>query len=200
MAEARKPRAATEEKRRRLLDAAEEIMLKEGYAAVSSRSVAAAMGINPSLVHYYFQTIDDLFVALMQRRADRNVRRMVEALESTQPLRSWWELVSDPRGTALYAELMAAANHRPALKAEVGEVAHRMRKMQIERLDTLLHEYDLDPELLPPVLVAAAMQGLAFGVVHDLSAGYDTQPEAAALAMGRLLDRLEKRRSRRGAS
>jgi AcrR family transcriptional regulator len=195
MAEARKPRAATREKRHRLLDAAEEIMLKDGYAAVSSRSVAAAMGINPSGVHYYFQTIDDLFVALMQRRAGRNLERMEAALRSPEPLRAWWTLASDPRGTALFAELMAAANHRPALKAEVGEVARRMRAMQMERLETLLDEYDVDPAVFPPVLVAAAMHGLAFGVVHDLAAGYDTQPEAAAEAMQRLLDRLEERRA-----
>ena len=44
MAQERRPRAATEEKRKRILDATEEIMLKEGYAAVSSRSVATAVG------------------------------------------------------------------------------------------------------------------------------------------------------------
>ena len=62
MAEGRRRRAATEEKRERILDATEEIMLKEGYAAVSSRSVATAVGIQAPLVHYYFSTIDDLFV------------------------------------------------------------------------------------------------------------------------------------------
>ena len=198
MAEARRTRAATEEKRRRLLAAAEEIMLEEGYAAVSSRSVATAVGINPSLVHYYFPTLDDLFVALLRRRADRNVSRMAEALLSPEPLRAWWDVASDPRGTALFAELMAAANHRPALKAEVGEVARRVREMQVERLKTLLDEYGLDPAEFPPVLVAAAMQGLAFGVVHDQAAGYDTQADAAAAAMAALVARLEKRRARRG--
>src|SRR5436190_442955 len=69
MAEGRRPRAATEEKRRRILDATEEIMLKEGYAAVSSRSVATAVGIQAPLVHYYFATLDDLFVAVLQRLA-----------------------------------------------------------------------------------------------------------------------------------
>ncbi|MET0728112.1 MAG: TetR family transcriptional regulator [Acidimicrobiales bacterium] len=89
MAEGRRPRAATEEKRRRILDAAEEIMLKDGYAAISSRSVAAAVGIQAPLVHYYFQSLDDLFVAVLQRRAGRNVELMAEALKSAEPLRAW---------------------------------------------------------------------------------------------------------------
>jgi AcrR family transcriptional regulator len=196
MAAPRRPRAATEEKRNRLLDAAEEIMLKEGYAAVTSRNVATAVGINAPLVHYYFPTIDDLFVAVLQRRAWRNVARMAQALATPEPMRAWWELASDPRGTALFVELLAAANHRPALKAEVGAVAREIRRMQLERLDALLPEYDLDPDQFSPALVAAAMQGLAFSVVQDQVAGYDTAVDEAAEAMARLVVRLEQRRAR----
>lgn len=199
MAEPARSRAASEEKRRRLLDATEEIMLEEGYAAVSSRSVAAAVGINPSLVHYYFPTLDDLFCAVLERRAGRNVGRMAEALLSPEPLRAWWALASDPRGTALLVELMAAANHRPALKVQVGELARRVRAMQTERLTTLLPEYGLDPEEFPPALVAAAMHGLAFAVVQDQVAGYDTHADLAAAAMSRLVTRLERGRARRSA-
>jgi AcrR family transcriptional regulator len=197
MAAPRRPRAATAEKRLRLLDAVEEIMLKEGYAAVSSRSVATAVGIQAPLVHYYFPTLDDLFVAVLRRRAERNVERMAEALASPEPLRAWWELASDPRGTALFVELLAAANHRPALKAEVGDVARTVRRMQIERLASVLDEYGIDPDELPPALVAAAMQGLAFSLVQDQVAGYETAHGEAAAAMAQLVARLEEGRARR---
>jgi AcrR family transcriptional regulator len=197
MAEPRRPRAATEKKRQRLLDATEEIMLSDGYAAVSSRSVAAKVGINAPLVHYYFPTIDDLFVAVLLRRAEPNVEHMAEALASPEPLRAWWDLASDTRGTALFTELMAAANHRPALKAELGVVARDFRRTQMEMLPTLLEEYGLDPDQLTPPLVAAAMQGLAFGLVQDQVAGYDTSPDEAREAMERLLDGLEARRAQK---
>jgi AcrR family transcriptional regulator len=187
-------RAAAVEKRKRILDATEEIMLKDGYAAVSSRSVATAVGIQAPLVHYYFPTLDDLFVAVLQRRAGRNVERMAEALAAPRPLRAWWDMASDPRGTALFVELLAAANHRSALKAEVGGIAREVRRMQMDALDGLLPEYGLDAELLPPPLVAAAMQGLAFSAVQDHVAGYDTHADEALAAMGRLIDRLEARR------
>jgi AcrR family transcriptional regulator len=197
MADGRRPRPATEEKRKRILDATEEIMLKEGYAAVRSRRVANAAGIQAPLVHYYFPTIDDLFVAVLRRRAERNVARMAEALASPEPLRAWWKLASDPRGTAMFVELLAAANHRPALKAEVGHIAREVRRMQMEALDTLLGEYGIDPELFPPPLVAAAVQGFAFSAVHDQVAGYDTAPGEAIAAMDRLVERLEARRAQR---
>lgn len=194
MAEARRPRAATEKKRARVLDATEEIMLEDGYAAVSSRSVAGRVGINPPLVHYYFNTLDDLFVAVLQRRAEVNVERLTAALESDEPLRSWWRLASDPRGSSLFVELIAAANHRPALRAAMGEYAREVRQMQMDKLATLLGEYDLDPEELPPALVAAAVQGLAFALVADQAAGYKTATDEAQVGMARLIDRLEERR------
>lgn len=195
MATTRRPRASTEEKRQRILDAAEEIILEQGYAAVSSRRVAARVGIQAPHLHYYFATIDDLFVAVLQRRAGRNVERMTEVLDSSEPLRTWWALASDQRGTALFVELLAAANHRPALRAEVGELARQVREMQVERLTTLLPEYGIDPKDVPPVLVAAAMQGLGFGVVTDQAAGYETRADEAAAAMDRFLAALEARRT-----
>jgi len=198
MAAPRRPRAATEEKKQRLLDATEEIMLEDGYAAVSSRRVAAAVGINAPLLHYYFPTIDDLFVAVLLRRSGRIVERMAEALASDEPLRAWWELASDPRGTALMVEMLAAANHRPVLKAEVGEIARDVRAMQVERLESLLAEYGVDRDEFPPVLVAATVQGLAFSAVQDLAAGYDTNPEDAIKAMVRFIDRLEAKRAAAG--
>jgi AcrR family transcriptional regulator len=201
MAERRRPRASTREKRTRILDATEEIMLKDGYAAVSSRSVATAVGIQAPLVHYYFATLDDLFVAVLQRRGRRNVELMAGALASPEPLRAWWALASDPRGTALFVELLAAANHRPALKVEVGRIAHEVRRMQMEALDTLLGEYGIDADQFPPAFVAATVQGLAFSAVQDHVAGYDTAPDQAIAAMDRLIDRLEARRAQvlRGA-
>jgi AcrR family transcriptional regulator len=170
-------------------------MLKEGYAAVGSRRVATAAGITPPLVHYYFATIDDLFVAVLRRRADRMVERMAAALAGAEPLRAWWTLVSDPRGTGLFVELIAAGNHRPLLKAEVAAIARDVRHMQVEALRRLLPEYGVDPETYPPVLIATAMQGVAFAAVQDLAAGFDTAPEEAIAAMGRLVDRLERQRT-----
>src|SRR3954468_21249647 len=115
MAEPRRPRAATAEKRTRLLDAAERIMLVDGYAAVTSRRVEAESGLK---LHYHFGTLDDLFVAVVRRRGESNVARLADALESPEPLRAWWKLLSEPRGNVLLVELTAAANHRPALQAE----------------------------------------------------------------------------------
>lgn len=191
MVETRRPRAGTAEKRARILDAAERIMLRDGYAAVTSRRVEAEAGIK---LHYHFGTIDDLFVAVFRRRAERNVDRMRDALTSEEPLRAWWTLASDPRGTALLVELTAAANHRAPLQAEVAELARDVRRMEMDTLASILDDYGIDPVEFPPALVAAAVQGLALVVVQDQVRGFDTAHDEAAAGMAALLDRLEARR------
>jgi AcrR family transcriptional regulator len=195
MAEPRRPRAATAEKRTRILDATEHIMLEEGYAAVTSRRVEAEAGLK---LHYHFGTLDDLFIEVFRRRAERNVERMRVALTSPEPLRTWWKLASDPRGTALLVELTAAANHRAALQAEVAKLAHDVRRLQMDALATILEEYGIDTEEFPPALVAAAVQGLALVIVEDQVRGFDTAHQDAAAAMARLIEQLERRRVVRG--
>ncbi|HEX4528118.1 MAG TPA: TetR family transcriptional regulator [Acidimicrobiia bacterium] len=194
MAEPRRPRAATTEKRSRILDAAEQIMLKDGYAAVTSRRVDAEAGIK---LHYHFGSLDDLFVAVFRRRAERSVDRLRDALESDQPLRAWWAIASDPRGTALLVELTAAANHRSPLQAEVAELARDARRLEIEALSAILEDYGIDRDEFPPSLVAAAVQGLALVVVQDEVRGFDTAHGEAKAAIERLLDRLERGRGAR---
>ncbi len=169
-------------------------MLSDGYAAVTSRRIEAEAGLK---LHYHFGTLDDLFVAVVRRRGESNVARLGEAFASSEPLRAWWRLLSEPRGNTLLVELTAAANHRPALQAEVANFAREVRRMQVESLDKILDDYEIDRETFPPQLVAAALQGLAFSMAHDKVARFETGHEEASTAMTRLVDRLETRRADR---
>src|SRR5579862_7908654 len=102
-----------------LLRAAETLMRESGYAGVTSRRLAARAGLKPQLVHYYFRTMDDLFLALFRRRAEQGLERQARALDSAQPLWTLWDLSRDQRGTALTMEFTALANHRKAIQAEL---------------------------------------------------------------------------------
>jgi len=43
-------------------------------------TIAAKAGLKPQLVHYYFRTMDDLFVEVFRRRAEENVSRVERAI------------------------------------------------------------------------------------------------------------------------
>ena len=166
-------------------------MLRDGYAAVTSRRLETETGLK---VHYHFGSIDDLFIAAVRRRGEVNLALMAEALSSAEPLRAWWRLASDRRGSRLLVEITAAANHRPTLQVEVAAFARETRRLQIEALDHLLDEYGIDRDAYPPSLVAPTIQGLAFAMAYDQAAGFDTAQDEASLAMDQLLDRLERQR------
>ncbi len=70
MTSARRIGAPDAKNRVLLLDAAEQLMLEEGYAAVTSRRLASKAGLKPQLVHYYFRTMEELFLEVFRRRAE----------------------------------------------------------------------------------------------------------------------------------
>jgi AcrR family transcriptional regulator len=144
-----------------LLDAAEQLMLAEGYAAVTARRVAAQAGLKYQLVHYYFRTMNDLFLALFRRRAEDGLERQAKALASDQPLRALWEFSTDPAGTRITMEFMGLANRNEEFKAEIGRYAEMMRAAQLEALPGILERYGraagpLSPEVLTFLLTAVS--------------------------------------------
>lgn len=53
----------TSDTRQRILDGARELFARNGITGTSIRSVAAAAGVDPALVHHYFGTKQQLFTA-----------------------------------------------------------------------------------------------------------------------------------------
>src|ERR1700733_13496668 len=88
--------AADSKTRAQLVDAAEQLLIEEGYAAVTSRRVGARAGLKPQLVHYYFRTMDDLFVEVFRRRAEENMSRVERAVGADASLRARWPTIAKP--------------------------------------------------------------------------------------------------------
>jgi AcrR family transcriptional regulator len=128
--------------RTRFVDAAEELLRDEGYLAISARRVASQAGLKTQLLYYYFRTMDDLILAVVQRINERRLQRFEEALASNDPLRAIWDLNSDPSSAALSAELTSIASHREAIRAEIVRSAQHFRRLQIEAAARLLPNRD----------------------------------------------------------
>jgi AcrR family transcriptional regulator len=178
-----------------ILDAAEAVMVEEGFGAVTSRRVAARAGMHASNVHYYFPTIDDLFVALLDRRAERSDARLAGAVADDRPLAAIWRLLSDPQGMPAIDELQGAARRRPKLRARVAEHGRASRQAQVAALRALLPEYGLQEDLLPAELVAAILQGTALLVLRQRGLEGVDDHEVAAKAATALIEHLEAQRA-----
>ena len=147
-----------------LLDAAEQLICEEGYPAVSARRLAAKAGLKPQLVHYYFRTMDDLFVAVVRRGGDRSLERLAKALASPQPLRAVWNVGNDQKTARLSVEFLALANHRKAIRAEVKRYAEQMRIVQAAALTRQfeVHGAGLGITPLTAVVLTVAAANLLF--------------------------------------
>lgn len=154
-----------------LLDAAEQLMLEEGYVAVTSRRVAERAGLKPQLVHYYFRTMDQMFIEIFRRRAVQGLEVQVRALASSQPLWALWEFGIDPAGTQLTMEFMGLANHRKALRAEIGAFAEQFRRQQVDAIAAALHRYGYEVSEVPPVVWAVFATSVTRVLVMEQALG-----------------------------
>ncbi|BBZ32615.1 TetR/AcrR family transcriptional regulator [Mycolicibacterium confluentis] len=150
-----------------LLNAAEELMRDEGYAAVTSRRVAEKAGLKPQLVHYYFRTMDDLFLELFRRRAEQLKVHQKAALNSSQPLWALWELNTDPAGTAMTMEFIALANHRKVLMTEIAKYAEVFRQETIKTLTAAMARYNVPFEEFTPTVLMVLMTGATQVLVQE---------------------------------
>lgn len=154
-----------------LLDAAEQLMLEEGYAAVTSRRLASRAGLKPQLVHYYFRTMDELFLEVFRRRAEEGLRAQARALQSPQPLWALWRFGTDPGFTRISMEFMALANHRKEMRAEIAYYAERFREEQRRVVAAALQRYGAESEDVPAVVWTVLMTSLSRFLVLEQAVG-----------------------------
>jgi AcrR family transcriptional regulator len=183
--------AADSKTRAQLLDAAEQLLLEEGYAAVTSRRVGAKAGLKPQLVHYYFRTMDDLFIEVFRRRADENLAHFERTVSSHNSLRTLWHLNADPRGAAFMTEFVALANHRKTIRTEIARYAERSRAAQLVALTAALDADGIKPDQLPPIVALLLMTGLSQVLSLERVLGVTAGHDDTVLFVQRAIDLLE---------
>ncbi|WP_102419602.1 TetR/AcrR family transcriptional regulator [Mycobacterium sp. 4858] len=154
-----------------LLDAAEQLMLDEGYAAVTSRRLANKAGLKPQLVHYYFRTMEELFLEVFRRRGEEALAVHAQLMKSPQPLWALWRFGTDPAFTRISMEFMALANHRKELRAEIAYYAERLREEERQAVTAALQRYGVAKDAMPPVVITVLMSSLSRFLVLERAIG-----------------------------
>jgi AcrR family transcriptional regulator len=81
--------------RRRIVDAAREVLLERGHAATSTRAVADEAGVRLSLVHYHFGGKQGLLLEVLQRENELLLKRQHELYAEPGPLAEKWRAACD---------------------------------------------------------------------------------------------------------
>jgi AcrR family transcriptional regulator len=129
-------RAQTEEA---FLDAAERLLVEVGYAGITTRRLAAEAGLNHGLVHYYFGSLENLLVRVLERFTERVTARQ-RAMYATPELpfiEKWRQAMrylvgADLEYEKIWLELQALAWNHPELQERVAGVNAEWRAVLTE--------------------------------------------------------------------
>ncbi|MCX2934566.1 TetR/AcrR family transcriptional regulator [Mycobacterium sp. CVI_P3] len=180
-----------------MLDAVERLMLSDGYAAVTSRRVAAEAGVNAGLVYYYFGPMDNLFVEVFRRSAARMLEQQAKALAAEQPLWALWDLIRDQTNTGMNLEFLALGNHRKIVQAEMKNFSIQFRRQQFEAMTAILGRYDIDTEQWPVEAITVLLDGAARFMGEERSYGLSLGHAQATGVVERLITEVEGQRVQR---
>ena len=159
--------------RKALLDAAETLFIEQGYASATVRQIAAKAGQKHQAIFYYFGSQEELLLALYQRAADLHEERLNVALESDDPIRGIWKVVSDPGTTVLSLEFMALANHNDMIRREIARRSKTFRKKEVDAIQQYLDRRGIKARISPS-LVSILTTALARVLVQEKALGINT--------------------------
>ncbi len=191
--------AETSKTRDVLLDCVERLMLEEGYASVSYRALAAKAEVTSSLVQYYFPTLDDIFLAAIQRYSERNSAVLTKALEARyeDPLHALWDFSWDEATGALMTEFMALGNHRKSIQSAIAEVTNQVREVEIAALSRKFGKGTRLPGDLSLGAVALLVTGIPKFLNLEGGIGVNRSHNEVIKAIETYLDSIETRSTRR---
>lgn len=156
------------EVRARLIEATAQILREEGGGAVTARRIAEKVGLKRQIVHYYFGTIEELIVAVLQRDGATTRKIYEAALLCDEPLRAIREMGID--ASVRSYEFAALAFRYEAVRVEYIRFMEEFRRMKVGVLNRHLELRGLQSNI-PPVVVTTLMQLIAHTVAAESMLG-----------------------------
>jgi AcrR family transcriptional regulator len=181
--------------RMKLLDAAERVLGRDGYPAVTSRNVGREAGVDQKLVFYYFKNMEDLVVATFRRRSEVFLAELERLATMPSPLQALWKLSSDRSGK-LIVEFMAMAMRNEALRNEVAQHSARANLIIDAMVAAALPPSCSEGGDCSPAFVNFAIASIARNLILESELGILHSPNEVSSSMAALLERLESSRLR----
>src|SRR3954453_24032192 len=77
------------------LDAAERLLIEVGHAGITTRRLAGEAGLNQGLVHYYFGSVDEVLLQVLERFTEQLIERQRAMYEAQVPFIEKWRTAMD---------------------------------------------------------------------------------------------------------
>jgi AcrR family transcriptional regulator len=161
-----------------LLDAAERLLVEVGHAGITTRRLAEEAGVNHGLVHYYFGSIENLLVRVLERfTAELTARQRAMYAAAEVPFIEKWRqamlyLVSaDVAYEKIWLELQALAWNRPDLRKPLARVNDEWRAVLTEAFAEPRERYGIE---MPLDALVSLVMTFNEGVILERLSGIET--------------------------
>jgi AcrR family transcriptional regulator len=189
--------------RRHLLEAAAIVFARSGFHGATLDEVAAAAGFTKGAVYSNFKSKDDLFLALLEDRTDRQLAVVSDVLAAgghevaeqfprvSELFRG--ELFWDDDFATLYLEFVLYAQRHPDARTKLAESARRSRAMVRSLVEAEYAALGTAPKYAPADI--AAMSLALFGgfgldrLVDPLAVSTDTLDATLGILFDALIER-----------
>jgi AcrR family transcriptional regulator len=170
-----------------------------GYASITTRRVATEAGVNHGLVHYYFGTMEDLFVRVLERFTERLIERQRAMYASDEPFLKKWrramrylEVDFGSGYQKVWLELQAMAWNHPELRERVAHVNEEWRRVVTEAFTGAAKEYGVDVKRFPIDGIVALVLTFNQGIILERHSGVSEGHSALLRMIDRVLKDLER--------
>ncbi|HEY5095295.1 MAG TPA: TetR family transcriptional regulator [Candidatus Eremiobacteraceae bacterium] len=192
---------AREEAEQAFLDAAERLLVSVGYADITTRKLAEEAGLNHGLVHYYFGSMPELLLQVLERHTDRLIKRQREMYAEDKPFIEKWRNAMgylDEDSADGYAkvwfELQAMSWNDAEMRKRVAKVDLAWFQVVTEAFDKAFDEYGLDRNAYPLEAIVTLVSTFNLGMHLRMLSGIRTGHAALLKAIDDWLQKLESQK------
>lgn len=165
------------ETRELLIDSAVDILRASGFSAVSARKVAAKAGLSHQIVHYYFESMEELLLEVIYRASIKHLDALEAARQAEQPLWTTWLLINKQDSGRLETEYLSIANRYPSAQDILKQTRGKYTKKLVALIEDAFQTHDIDPGPLTAIIVAvgahAIARTMALESAHGSTHGHD---------------------------
>ncbi|MEJ7891312.1 MAG: TetR/AcrR family transcriptional regulator [Solirubrobacteraceae bacterium] len=184
------------------LDAAERLLIASGAEAITTRRLATEAGLNHGLVHYYFGSIAEVQLQVLERFTARLVERQramyasdVSFIEKWRTAMGYIDADLEAGYPKVMAELWAIAWNRPALQERTAAAWDAWRAVLTEAFDEAIAEYGLDRDRYPVKAIVTLVLTFNSGLLLERLIGVDEGHRELLAWIDAWLEELESGRS-----
>ena len=162
-----------------LLDAAERLLLSVGHAGITTRRLAEEAKVNHGLVHYYFGSMENLLLRVLERFTERLTARQRALYATDIPFIAKWRQAmhylvgEDVEYQKVWLELQALSWNRPELREGIARVNSEWRSVLLEAFAEPRERYGIDMPLEALVsLVMTFNEGIMLERAQGITEGH----------------------------